>query len=43
MLRDDLEGWDEGWNERWEGGPRGDICVCVADSLRCTAETNRAL
>ena len=31
----------------WEGGSRGrgygDMCVHVADSLRCTAETNRVL
>ena len=28
----------------WEGGPRGrgygDICIHIADSLHCTAETN---
>ena len=22
---------------------RGDICICIADSLRCTAETNTIL
>ena len=26
---------------KWEGGPRGrDICVPIADSLHCTAESN---
>ena len=38
MLCDDLDGWE------WEAGSkgRGDIFVCVyiADSLCCTAETN---
>ena len=39
MIRDDLEGWDGGWG--WEGGLRaGDICIHMADSLHCTAETN---
>ena len=38
MLFDDLEGWDEGGGGRQlqEGG---DICIHVADSLCCTAET----
>ena len=31
-----------GWG--WEGGPEGgDICIHIADSLHCTAETNTAL
>ena len=39
MLCDDLKGWDggEGGMEVQEGG---DICIHVADSLHCTAETN---
>ena len=39
MLCDDLEGWDGvGVGGRSKGG---DMCVCVyiADSLGCTAET----
>ena len=39
MLSDDLEGWDEdrGGRDTQEGGV---ICICIADSLCCTAETN---
>ena len=41
MLCDDLEGWDgEGGREAQEGG---DICIHIADSLCCTAETNTTL
>ena len=41
MLCDDLEGWDgEGGRDIQEGG---DICIRIADSLYCTAETNTAL
>ena len=38
VLCDDLEGWDEGGGGRalQEGG---NICIHVADSLCCTAET----
>ena len=36
MLGDDLEEW-EGGREVQEGE---DICTHIADSLRCTAETN---
>ena len=39
MLCDDLDGW-EGSREALEGG---DICMQIADSLHCTAETNIAL
>ena len=40
MPCDDLEGWDG--EER--GSKRGgDICIHVADSLCCTAETNPTL
>ena len=37
VLCDDLEGWDGGGREAQEGG---DICIHIADSLCCTAETN---
>ena len=42
VLSDDLEGWGEarGWKQAQEGG---DICIHIADSLRCTAETNTTL
>ena len=41
MLYDDLEGWHgEGEREAKEGG---DICIHIADSLCCTAETNTTL
>ena len=39
----DLDGWDGvggGGREFQEGG---DICICIADSLCCTAETNTTL
>ena len=39
MLCDDLDGWDGG-GEVHEGG---DICIHIADSLRCTAETDTTL
>ena len=39
MLCDDLDGWDGG-REVQEGG---DICIHIADSLHCTAETNTTL
>ena len=42
VLCDDLEGWDWGENGR-EVPRRGDICIHVADSLCCAAETNRIL
>ena len=38
MLCDDLDGW--GGRVAQEGG---DICIHIADSLRCTAETNTTL
>ena len=37
QLCDDLEGWDEGGERKPK---RKNICVHVADSLCCTAETN---
>ena len=42
MLCNNLEGWDEegGGKEVQEGG---DICVPMADSCWCLAETNRIL
>ena len=44
MLCDDLDGWDgsgcRGGREAPEGG---NICILMADSLCCTAETNRTL
>ena len=42
MLCGDLDGWDgvEGGREVQEGG---DICIHIADSLHCTAETNTTL
>ena len=43
MLCYDLEGWDrEGGREAQEGGDMG-ICMHMADSLCCTAETNTVL
>ena len=36
-----LSDWTElNWNRK-EIQKRGDVCVCIADSLCCTAETNR--
>ena len=40
MLCDDLDGWDVGEGEVQEGEDTG---IRIADSLRCTAETNTAL
>ena len=41
MLCDGLEGWDGvGGRELQEGR---DICIHIADSLHCTAETNTTL
>ena len=37
MLCDGLEEWDGG------GGWKEDVCICIADSLQCTAETNTRL
>ena len=36
MLCGELDGWDGGGTEVCEGG---DMCVHIADSLHCTAET----
>ena len=38
MLCCDLDGWDREGGREVQGG--GDICVHIADSLHCTAETN---
>ena len=45
MLCDQLEGWDrEGGREGDTRGKRyADICICITDSLRYTAETNTPL
>ena len=45
MLCDDIEDWGrEGGREAQEGGYMGmDICIHMADSLGCTAETNTTL
>ena len=42
VLSDNLEGWDgvEGGREVQEGG---DICILIADSHCCRAETNTTL
>ena len=39
VLCDDLEGWGEG--RKVNKG--GDICLLIADSRYCTAETNTTL
>ena len=37
---DHLEGWDmKGGRKTQEGRRYGDICIGIADSLRCKAET----
>ena len=41
MLCDDLEGWDGGNGRQAEEGEA--ICVLMADSHPCTAETNTTL
>ena len=40
MLFDDFEWWEEGLGEVSEGG---DLCILIADSCSCTAETNKTL
>ena len=42
MLSDDLEKWDDGGVGR-EVQEGGDICIYIADSFHCTAETNTTL
>ena len=37
----DLDGWDGGAGREVQEG--GDICMHIADSLHCTAETNTTL
>ena len=42
VLWDDLDGCDR--VGRWKGGSRGrNMCMCIADSLCCTAETHTTL
>ena len=41
MLWDDLEGWMG--VDGWEVQETRDICMYIADSLCCTAETNTTL
>ena len=43
VLCDDLDGWDGGGGRGREVQEGGDICIHIADSLRCTAETNTKL
>ena len=42
MLCDDLKGWDGGWGGR-EASGGAYICILLADSHCCTAETNTTL
>ena len=42
MLCDGLDGWDGVWGGR-EVQEGGDVCMRMADSLRCVAETNKTL
>ena len=42
VLCGDLEEWDEGWVRGRPGG-MGYVCIHIADSLFCTAETNTTL
>ena len=32
-----------GMRDGWEGGPKGDMCMYIADSLHCTVVTNTPL
>ena len=43
MLCDDLGGWDGGRGVGGRSKRGGDIYIHIADSLRCTAETNTTL
>ena len=42
VLCGDLDSWDEEWSGR-EIQEGGNICIHIADSLRCTAENNTTL
>ena len=42
QYSDNLEGWDEGCGGR-EVQEEGDICISMADSHCCMAETNTSL
>ena len=42
VLCGDLEGWDGGMGRR-EAEEGGDICILIADSRCCIAETNTTL
>ena len=39
LCGDDIDGWD--WGAGREVLEGGDKCIHIADSLRCTAETNK--
>ena len=43
MLCDDLDGWDAGVGGVGGRSKRERICIHIAESLRCTAETNTTL
>ena len=43
MPCDDLDGWDWGGGSGREAQEEGDICIHIADSLRCKAKTNTTL
>ena len=40
MLGDNLEEWDKGGVGGRKLQEGGDVCIQIADSLQCTAETN---
>ena len=40
MLGDDLQGWDKGAVGGRKLPEGGDICIQIADSLQCSAESN---
>ena len=42
-LCDNLEGWEGGWVGGREAHEVGDICILMADSCCCRAETNTTL
>ena len=42
VLHDNLDGWD-GVGDGREVQEGGDVCITVADSCRCTEETNTTL
>ena len=42
MLCGDLGGWDGGEGGRRKVQEERDVCILIADSLCCSAETNTA-